>query len=140
MNVKRYPGIKLVGQPYQVVGRIKKRLHQDAKQSEEDQHLGYHWTQATKGANAGVFVQLHSFLGYSGPIAAVPRLDFLNLGLHGGHAPHLPQLLEGKGKGSQPHHYGKNNYCEAHVVEKNDVQHQQGVEHRPDDYLGPEGD
>ena len=140
MNVERYPGIKLVGQPYQVVGRIKQRLHQDAKQSEEDQHLGYHRTQATEGADAGLFVQLHRFLRDSGPIPAVPLLDFLNLGLHGGHAPHLPQLLEGKGKCSQPHHYGKNNYGKAHVVEENDVQHQQGVEHRPDDYLGPEGD
>ena len=81
MNVERHPGIELVGQPYQVVGRIKQGLHQDAKQSEEDQHLGYHRPQATEGADAGLFVQLHCFLGYSGPVPAVPLLDLLNLGL-----------------------------------------------------------
>ena len=93
MNVERHPGIKLIGQTYQVIGLIKQRLHQDTKQSEEDQHLGYHRTQATKGTDAGLFVQLHGFLGNTGPIPGIPLLDFLNLGLHSGHAPHLPQLF-----------------------------------------------
>jgi len=140
VNVEGHPGIKLAGQSYQVVGSIEQRLHQDAKQPEEDQHLGYHRTQAPEGADAGLLVELHRFLGYSGPIPLVPLLDLLNLGLHGGHAPHLPQLLEGKGERGQPNHYGKNNNGDAHVAEENHVQHQQGVEHRPDDYFGPEGD
>ena len=93
MNVEGYPGIKLVGQPYQVVGRIKQGLHQNPKQSEENEHLGYHRAQAPDGADAGLFVQLHRFLGYSSPIPGVPLLDLLNSGLQGGHAPHLPQLF-----------------------------------------------
>jgi hypothetical protein len=65
-------------------------------------------------------------------------LNLPHLGLQGSHSSHLADLLESKGQSNQPDQNSKGDDGDAHVVKEDYVQHQQGVEHRPDNHLIPE--
>ncbi len=134
-----YPRVHLFGQPNQVIRVGEQGLDENPKQPDENGHLDNQRSQASQGADAGLLVHLHGFLGHPGPVAGVTLLHFLHLGLKHAHRPHLANLLQGKGHGEQPDQHRKHDDGDAHVVETKHVQHQHGVEHGPDDDFVPKG-
>ncbi len=113
-------------------------MNQHTEQPNQDGHLNYQRPQAAYGVDPGLSIQAHGFLGSTGPVTAVPRLDVPHLGLQGAHDPHLPDLLQGKGHGDCPNKDSQQDDCDAHLVEANHIQYHQGIEHGPDDYFVPE--
>ena len=126
-----------MGQLYQVFRLGKEGLDEDPEQADKDWQLHHQGAEAADGADAGLPVELHGFLGYPCPVAAVPVLNFLHARLQFAHAAHLANLLQGQGQGYQPYQNGKGDYRQPHVVEADNVQHHQGVEHGADYYFIP---
>ncbi len=133
-----YPGIQLFRESGQILRLGEEGLNQHPEEAYQDGQLNYQWPQATHRADAGFPVQAHGFLGDPGPVAAVPLLDFPHPGLKGAHPPHLVNLLQREGKGNQPYQNSEGDDCQAHITEAEHIQHQQGVEHGPDDYFIPD--
>jgi len=132
------PGVQLFGQVNQVFRLGEQGLNQDPEETDKDGKLHYQRAEAANRAYAGFAVELHGFLGNAGPVAAVTFLDLAHAGLQFAHAPHLANLLQGQGKGYQPHQDGEGDNGQPHVVEADHVQHHQGVEHGANDYFVPE--
>ena len=135
---KIYPGIQLLGKPNQVLGFGEQGLYENAEQANEDWELDNQGPQATHRAYTGLPVEFHGFLGNAGAVAAVTLLDFPHPWLEFAHPAHLPNLLEGQGQRHQPDQDGKGNDGQSHVVETENVQHHQGVEHGTNNYFVPE--
>ncbi len=132
------PGIQLLGEVNQVFRLGEQGLNQDPEEPDEDGQLHHQRAEAANRANAGLPVELHGFLGNARPVATVTFLDLPHSGLQFAHPPHLANLLQGQGKGYQPHQDGEGDDGQPHVVEADHVQHHQGVEHRANDYFVPE--
>ena len=134
------PRVQLVGKVDQVFRVVEQGEDQHPEQADEDGHLNNQRAQAANGVDTALAVQPHGLLGDPLAVALVPLLDFPDSRLHGSHRAHLPQLLDGQGNGHHAHQHGERDDGDAHLVEAQHVQHQQGVEHRPDDHLVPEED
>ena len=127
-----------MGQSHQVLRFGEKGLNQDAEKANQDGQLDHQRPQAAHRTHSRLPVEAHCFLGNAGPVAAVTLLDFPHPGLQVAHPPHLANLFQGQRQGYQPHKDGKGDNRQAHVAETDDVQHQQGVEHRANDYFIPD--
>ena len=134
------PRVQLVGKVDQVFRVVEQSEDQHPEQADKDGHLDDQWAQAANGVDAALAVKPHGLLGDPLAVALVALLDFPDSRLHGSHRPHLPQLLDGQRDGHHAHQHGERDDGDAHLGEAQDVQHQQGVEHRPDDHLVPDED
>ena len=134
------PRVQLVGKVDQVFRVVEQREDQHPEQADQDGHLDDQRAQAANGVDAALAVQPHGLLGNPLAVALVALLDFADPRLHGGHRAHLPQLLDGQRDGHHPHQHGERDDGDAHLGKAQHVQHQQGVEHRPDDHLVPDED
>ncbi len=132
------PAIQLVGKANKVVGLGEHRLDQHPEQPDEDGHLHHQRPETADGVDAGLPVHAHGLLGHPCPVVAVTLLDFLHPWLKVAHGPHLAKLLQGQGQGDHPDQDGEQDDGDAHLAETDNVQHHQGVEHRPDDCLVPD--
>ena len=137
---KGNPRIELLRKTHQVFRLGKQGLDEDAEKANKDGKLNHQRAQAPHRAHTRFPVQPHGLLGYPGPVPAVPLLDFPHPGLQFAHPAHLPDLLQGEGKGHQPYQNGKGYDGQSHVVEAQNVQHHQGVEHGTDYYFVPESE
>jgi len=113
-------------------------LDQHPEETDEDRHLDHEGAKTPDGADPGILVEFHGLLGYPGAVVLIALLNFLHLGLQGGHVAYLPDLFQGQRHRQQPHYEGEDDDGQAHLIPENDVQDQQGVDHGPDDYLIPE--
>ena len=132
------PGIQLLREVNQVFRLGEQGLNQDPEETDKDGKLHHQRAKAAYRAHAGFPVELHGFLGNARPVAAVTFLYLPHAGLQFAHAPHLANLLQGQGKGYQPHQDGEGDDGQPHVVEADNVKHHQGVEHGANDYFVPE--
>lgn len=135
---KAYPRIQFVRKVDQILRIVEQRLDQHSEQPNEDRHLHYQRAQASDRVDAAFPIQAHRFLGHALPVSRVPLLDFPDFGLQPGHGAHLAQLTHCQGDCDDPHQHGKQDDCQSHLGEAEDVQHQQNVEHWPNDDLSPE--
>ena len=134
------PRIQLVGKVDQILRVVEQRLDQHPEQPNQNGHLHNQRPQAAYRADAAFPVQLHRFLRYALPVAGVPFLDLPHPRLQPGHRPHLPHLPHRQRDGYHPHQHRERNDGYPHLRQAQHIQHQQGVEHRPDDDLVPEED
>ena len=132
------PRIQLVGQVDQVLRVVEQGLNQHPEKADENRHLHNERAEAADGINAAFPVQLHRFLGYALPVAGIAFLDLPHPGLKAGHGAHLAQLPHRQRNRHHAHQHGEKDDGQSHLGEAQDVQHQEGVEHRPDDDLSPE--
>ena len=134
------PRVQLVGKIDQVFRVVEQGENEDPEQADQDGHLNDQRAQAADGVHAALAVQPHGFLGDPLAVALVALLDLADPGLHPGHGAHLPQLAHGQGNGHHAHQRGEHDDGDAHLGEAQHIQHQQGVEHGPDDHLIPDED
>ena len=134
------PGVQLVGKIDQVFRVVEQGEDEHPEQADQDGHLDDQRAQAADGVHAAFAVQSHRLLGYPLAVPLVALLDFPDPGLQAGHCPHLPQLSDGQGYGHHPHQHGENDDGDAHLCQAEHIQHQQGVQHGPNDHLIPDED
>ena len=134
------PRVQLVGKIDQVFRVVEQGEDQHPKQANQNGHLDDQRAEAADGVDAALAVQSHRLLRDPLAVALVALLDFPDPRLHSGHRPHLPQLLDGKRDGHHPHQDGENDDGDAHLCEAEHIQHQQGVQHGPNDHLVPDED
>ena len=135
---ERDPRVQFVRKIDQVLRVVEQRLYQHPEETDQDRHLDYQRTEASYRVDSAFPIQAHRFLGYALPVSGVPFLDIPDLWLQPGHGSHLAQLPDGQRDRDHPHQYGEDYDGQPHLGKGQDIQHQQGVEHRPDDDLSPE--
>ena len=123
----------------QVLWVARKQLDQRPVEADQDGHLHHHGPQAADGVNALLLIELEGLLGDALPVLGVLLLDLLDLGLQRGHGPGRAELPHRKREGGQPGQSGEDQDAEADVVEQQNVQEHQAVDHGPDDRLIPNG-
>ncbi len=131
------PGIQLVRKLHQVFRVVEQGKDQDPEQTDQDGHLHYQRAQTTDWVHPAFAVEPHGLLGDSLTVALVTLLDFADPGLHARHGAHLPQLTHSQGYGRHAYQRGEHDDGNAHLGEAEHIQHQQGVEHGPNDHLVP---
>ena len=134
------PRVQLVGKVHQVFRVVEQGEDEDPEQADQDRHLNDQRPQAADGVDTALAVQPHGFLGDPLAVALVPLLDLADPGLHRRHRAHLSQLAHGQRNGQHAHQRGEHDDGDAHLGEAQHIQHQQGVEHGPDDHLIPDED
>ncbi len=134
------PRVQFVGKIYQVFRVVEQGKNQDAEQADQDRHLDDQWAQTADGIDAALAIQPHGLLGDSLTVTLVALLDLADPGLHPGHCAHLPQLTHGQGYGRYTHQRRERDDGDTHLGEAQHIQHQQGVEHGPNDHLVPDED
>lgn len=134
------PWIQFIRKVDQVLRVVEQRQDENPEQANEDGHLNDQRPQATDRVDSALAVEPHGFLRDSLTVAFVPLLNFANPWLHRRHGSHLPQLTYGQRYGHHAYDHGERDDGEAHLREAQHVQHQQGVQHGPDDHLIPDED
>ena len=132
------PRIQLVRQSHQVFGIVEQGQDEDAEQADQDGHLDNQRPQAPDGVDAAFPIKPHGFLGRALPVAGVTLLDLAHPGLQRGHGAHLAQLAHRQRDGDHPNQHCEDDDSHSHLREADHVQHQQGVEHGPNDDLVPQ--
>ena len=132
------PRIQLVREPHQVFGIVEQRQDQDAEQADQDGHLDDQRPQAPDRVDPAFPIKPHGFLGRALPVAGITFLDLAHPGLQRGHGAHLAQLTHCQRDGDHPNQHCEDDDSHAHLREADHVQHQQGVEHGPNDDLVPQ--
>ncbi len=132
------PRVQLVRKVHQVFRIVEQRQNQHSEQADEYGHLHDQRPQAADGVDSALPIQRHGFLGDALPVAGVALLYLPHPGLQARHRAHLPQLPHRQRDGYHSDQHGKGDDGQAHLRKAQHVQHQQGVEHGPDDDFVPE--
>ena len=132
------PRVQLVGKVHQVFRVVEQGQNEHPEEADEDGHLHDERAEAADGVDPALPVQGHGLLGDALAVAGVAFLYLAHLGLEAGHRAHLAQLPHGERDGQHSHQHGESDDGQAHLRKAEHVQHQQGVEHGPDDDFVPE--
>ena len=135
---ERNPRVQLVGKVYQIFRVVEQRQDQHPEQPDENGHLHYQRPQASYRVDSALPVQRHRLLGNTLSVSGVALLYLPYLGLQTRHRPHLPQLPHRQRDGSHSDQHGESDDGHAHLRKAQHIQHQQSVEHGPDDDFVPD--